>query len=38
MLTIDACSRPLTIIRSHDLHAGDIRGTVDEIASYDKRN
>jgi len=38
VLTIDACSRPLTIIRSHDLHAGDIRGTVDEIASYDKRN
>jgi hypothetical protein len=38
VLTTDVCSRPLTIIRSHDLHAGDNRGTVGEIASYDERN
>jgi hypothetical protein len=34
----DACSRPPTTIKSHDLHVGDIRGNVGEIASYDERN
>ncbi len=37
-LTGDACSRPLTTIKSHDLHASDIRGAVGEIASYHKRD
>jgi hypothetical protein len=34
----DACSRPCITIRSHDLHACDIRGDVDEIASYHERD
>jgi hypothetical protein len=38
VLTSDACSRPPIIIRSHDLHASDIRGVVGEIAPYDERN
>jgi hypothetical protein len=33
VLAGDVCSRPF-IIRSHNLHAGDIRGDVGEIASY----
>jgi hypothetical protein len=36
-LAKNVCSRPPIIIRSHDLHAGDIRRGVDEIASYHKR-
>jgi hypothetical protein len=34
----EACSRPLIIIRSHNLHVGNIRGVVGEIASYRKRD
>jgi hypothetical protein len=34
----DACSRPLTAIKSHNLHAGNIRGAVSEIASCHKRD
>jgi len=34
----DACFRPPIIVRSHDLHAGDNRGVVDEIASSHKRD
>ncbi len=30
----DACSRPPIIIRSHDLHVGNIKGAVGEITSY----
>ncbi len=37
-LTGDACSKPPTTIRSHDLHVGDVRGAVGEIASYHKRD
>jgi len=37
-LTSDAYFRPLTPIRSHNLHVGDIRITLGEIASYHKRN
>jgi len=32
----DACSRPPIIIRFQDLHAGDIKGVVGEIAPYHK--
>jgi hypothetical protein len=32
----DACSRPA--IKSHDLHGGDIRGAMGEIASCHKRD
>jgi hypothetical protein len=38
MLASDACSRPPITIRSHHLHASDIKGVVGEIASYHKRN
>jgi hypothetical protein len=34
----DVCSRPPIIIRSHDLHASDIRRTMGEIASYHERD
>ncbi len=34
----DACSKHLIIMRSHDLHADNIRGTMCEIASYHKRD
>ncbi len=34
----DVCSRPLTTIRSHDLHVGDIRGAMGETVSYHERN
>jgi hypothetical protein len=34
MLTKDACLIFLITIRSHDLHAGDIREVVSEITSY----
>jgi hypothetical protein len=33
----DACSKPPIIIRSHDLHVGDIKRVVGEITSYHKR-
>jgi hypothetical protein len=38
VLASDPCSRPPIIIRSHDLHASDIRGAVGEIAPYDEKN
>jgi hypothetical protein len=38
VLVGDVCSRPSITIRSHDLHVGDIRGVVGEIASYHKRD
>jgi hypothetical protein len=34
VLTGDACCRPPITIRFQDLHAGDIRGVVGEIAPY----
>jgi hypothetical protein len=34
----DVCSKPPITIRSHDLHAGHIRGAMDEIASYQENN
>jgi hypothetical protein len=34
MLVGDVCSRPPIIIRSHDLHASDIKRTMGEITSY----
>jgi len=37
-LASDVCFRPPTIIRSHNLHVGDIRGAMGEIVSYHKRN
>ncbi len=37
VLAGDACFRPPIIIKSLDLHASDIRGTMDEIASYHER-
>jgi hypothetical protein len=33
-LASDACSRPPTTIRSHDLHICDIRGAMGDVASY----
>ncbi len=33
----DVYSRPPIIIRSHDLHACNIKGAVGEIASYHKK-
>jgi len=38
VMASDACSRPPTIIRSHDLHASDIRGAKGEITSYHERS
>ncbi len=38
MLTSDACSRPPITIRFHDLHAGDIRMAMGEMASYHERD
>jgi hypothetical protein len=38
VLADDAYSRPLIIIKSHDLHASDIRRVVGEIVSYHKRD
>lgn len=38
VLAGDACSKPPTTIRSHDLHASNIRGPVGEIASYHERD
>ncbi len=37
-LVSDACSKPLITIRSHDLHADDIRGVVGEIIYYHKKD
>jgi hypothetical protein len=37
-LESDVCFRPPIIIRSHDLHASDIRRAVGEITSYHKRD
>jgi len=36
-LARDACSRPPITIRSHNLHACDIREVVSKRASYHKR-
>ncbi len=38
MLVGDVCSRLAIIIRSHDLHVGDIRRIMGEIASYHETN
>jgi hypothetical protein len=38
VLAYDACSKPPIIIKSHDLHAGDIKGTMGEIGSYHERD
>jgi hypothetical protein len=38
VLTSAACSRPPLTIRSHNLHASDIKGDVGEIASYNERD
>jgi hypothetical protein len=37
-LVDDACSRLPIIIRSHVLHASNIKGTMGEIASYHERD
>jgi hypothetical protein len=37
-LARDACSRPPITIKSHNLHACDIRGPMGEIVSYHKRD
>jgi hypothetical protein len=33
----DVCFRPLIIIRSHDLYTSNIRATMEEITSYQKK-
>jgi hypothetical protein len=38
VLASDVCSRPPIIIKSHDLHARDIRGAMGEITSYHERD
>jgi hypothetical protein len=38
VLANDACSRPPTTIRSHDLDVGGNRGVVVEITSYHKKD
>jgi hypothetical protein len=38
MSASDACSKPPIIIRSHDLCAGDIKGAMGEIGSYQERD
>ncbi len=38
MLTRDACSRPPIIIRSHNLHADNIKRVVAKIASYHEKD
>jgi hypothetical protein len=38
VLVGDACFRPPIIIKSHDLHASDIKGIVSEIASYHEKD
>jgi len=37
VLAGDTCSRPPIIIRSHNLHASDIKGAAGEIISYHER-
>ncbi len=37
-LMSDVCSKPPIIIRSHDLHASDIKRAVGEITSYDEKD
>jgi len=37
-LTSDVCFRPLITIKSHNLHACDIRGAMGETTSYHKRD
>jgi len=37
-LASDTYSRPPITIRSHDLHASNIKGAMGEIASYHKRD
>jgi hypothetical protein len=34
----DTCSRPSITIKSHDLHVGDIRRIMGEIASYHEKD
>jgi hypothetical protein len=38
VLVGDACSRLPITIKSHDLHAGYIKGVVREITSYHERD
>jgi hypothetical protein len=38
VLTDDACSKPLIIIKFHDLHASNIKGAMSEIASYHEKD
>jgi hypothetical protein len=38
VLAGDACSRPPITIKSHDLHACDIRSAMGQIASYHERD
>jgi hypothetical protein len=38
VLASDACSKPRIIIKFSDLHVGDIRGAVGEIASYHEKD
>jgi hypothetical protein len=38
VLAGDVYSRPPIIVRPHDLHVGDIKGAMGEIASYHKRD
>ncbi len=38
VLVGDACSRPPITIRSHDLHACDIKSVMGQITSYHERD
>jgi len=38
VLAIDACSRTPIIIKSHDLHAGNIKGAMGKTTSYHERH
>ncbi len=38
MLVGDACSKPLIIIRFHNLYPSDIRRVVGKIVSYQERD
>jgi len=38
MLVNDVCSKPPITIKSHDLHANEIRKVVGEIVSYQERD
>ncbi len=37
MLIGDVCFKPPITIRSHNLHVGDIKGVMGEIASYHEK-